>query len=265
MRGGGVAVVVVALQTVLQLALVGPALADEGEARKAMARGVAALAAGDASNALVEFQAAQKLVPNAPVPYRYAGRALEALGRWTEAIDSYHTYLRIRPLSKDASELRKRIESIRLRHLEGVVDVICSPEGVPILVDDGDQSVGVTPLRGLHLTKGAHRLTLRASGYVSKVLSVTVSAGATVQLQCELAPAPPKIVPPAVIVTPAPVLPRRDLTAPPPRRDAPSARPWYKRTWVWGVVGTALVAGGVSLYLTRPSFPSTVGGEVYFP
>ena len=106
----------------LQVALTAPSVADEGQAQKAMVRGMDALARGDATAALAEFQQAQTLAPGAPVPHRYAGKALEALGRWAEAITSYQTYLRIRPTSKDATEIRTRIDDIRNKHLEGIVD-----------------------------------------------------------------------------------------------------------------------------------------------
>src|SRR5690606_3939764 len=106
--------------------------------------------------ALAEFELAQRLVPQAPVPHRYGALALTALGRYDEAIASYEEYLRIRPDSGDAPAIRARIEALRAEHIEGVVDVLCSPAGALVTVDSASEPLGVTPVRNARLRKGSH-------------------------------------------------------------------------------------------------------------
>src|SRR5262245_779583 len=109
----------VGLAIVALAALAAPAHAStEDDARDAMARGVAALGTGDPARALTEFTLAIQLVPDAPVPHRYAGEALEQLGRWGEAVARYEAYLRIRPDARDADDVRTRLARIRTDHLE---------------------------------------------------------------------------------------------------------------------------------------------------
>jgi tetratricopeptide (TPR) repeat protein len=244
-----------------------PAWADEGEARDAMQRGVAALGRGDAADALVEFRKAEALVPEAPVPYRYAGEALEQLGRFEEAVASYSTYLSIRPDSKDAAEIRGRIDRINSEKLQGQVAVRCSPDGAEVFVDGAPTAAGVTPLEELHLSKGGHSLTVRAPGHVDKLLPIAITAGATTVVQCELSPIPPpRIEPPVVRPEPRtnPTLEPKPLRLPEPP-PPPPGKAWYQRKWVWAAAGAAVVAGGAAIWFAWPRLPDTQGGDIEFP
>jgi hypothetical protein len=243
------------------------AWADEGEARDAMQRGVAALARGAAADALIEFRRAEALVPEAPVPYRYAGEALEQLGRFEEAVASYSTYLAIRPDSKDAAEIRGRIERINSEKLLGQIAVRCSPDGAEVIVDGELTAAGVTPLEGLRLGKGNHTLTVRAPGHVDKQLPIAITAGATTVVQCELSPIPPpRIEPPPERPPRSPITRPSARPLPLPPEPARSPPAWYRKRWViWTAAGAAAVAGGAALYFAWPQLPDTEGGDIDFP
>jgi tetratricopeptide (TPR) repeat protein len=100
----------------------------EGEAKAAMKRGMAAFARRDAEAALAEYKKAQKLVPDANLPHRYAAEALVELERYEEAVQEYETYLRIKPDVSDAAEVQKRMDHARAR-IDGMIDLSSSPPG----------------------------------------------------------------------------------------------------------------------------------------
>ena len=233
-------------------ALAAPAHAStDDDARDAMARGVAALGTGDPARALIEFTLAIQLVPDAPVPYRYAGEALEQLGRWDEALARYDQYLRIRPDGRDADDVRARIARIRTEHLEGRVAIRCVPDGARVAIDGVE--VGVTPLVGLRIGRGAHTVEVVASDHVPKRLSITVTPGTEVLVPCKLDRLPPR--------GPSTVAPARAVV----RKVAPApAKPWYRRPWVWAVAGAVVIGGGVATYVAWPSLPRTAGGDIGF-
>jgi hypothetical protein len=230
------------------------ALADEAAARDAMARGTAALNAGNAEAALIEFRAAIAELPTAPVPYRYAGEALERLGRWAEAVASYQEYLRLRP---EADDIRGRIERITQVHLTGRLTVRCDPPDATVAIDG--TAAGQAPILERRLAIGDHTLDVAAPGRVARRLAVTVAPGASTLVECVLDRDP---VPPS---TAAPVL---DLSAAPAvTRPAPRRQPWYRKKWVWAIAG-AVVIGGTTAAILVPGAddpPDTAGGDIHFP
>jgi len=243
-----------ALAIAAVIALAGPAAAgNQEDAVAAMNRGVEALKANDVAGALEEFQRAIALVPEAPVPYRYAGDALERLGRWEEAIASYQSYLEKRPDSRDASEIRARIRRLEAEQLQGEIEVDCRPVGATVAIDD--RVVGVTPLAAVRMPRGDHIVLVAATGYLPKRLTARVQAGETWSADCDLDRLPPP--------TPRPRVDRAPPSA--KRRPPPVVRPWYLRRWVWAIAGTVVVAGGgTAAYLAWPRLPETRGGTVEF-
>src|SRR5262245_6322179 len=181
----------VGLAIVALAALAAPAHAStEDDARDAMARGVAGLGTGDPAGPLTETTRPITPVPEAPVPYRYAGEALEQLGRWDEAVARYEHYLAIRADARDADDVRARIARIRTAHLEGGVAIRCVPDGAQVQLDGTD--VGVTPLAGLRVARGAHTVEVRATDHVPKRLSITVTPGTELVVPCTLDRLPPR-------------------------------------------------------------------------
>src|SRR5258706_3352115 len=118
----------------------------EWEAQRAMERGMKARSRGDLASALTAFEEAQKLVPEANLPYRFGAEVLEALGRWEPAVQSYRRYLEIKPGVSDAEKVRAKIAELRALRLDGIVDVSCQPAGARVFLDGGAEPIGVTPL-----------------------------------------------------------------------------------------------------------------------
>ena len=154
------------------------------EAQSAMERGVQASQRGDSAAALLEFQAAQKLVPEAPLPHRFAAEALEGLGRFQEAVTEYEEYVRIKRDARDRLLVEKRIEDLVQKHLSGPFELRCLPEGANVSLDGS--SMGITPLRPISIRSGEHRLVVSKTGFRDFGLTFRVTAGKTTAVECAL-------------------------------------------------------------------------------
>jgi tetratricopeptide (TPR) repeat protein len=167
----------------------------ETEAKAAMKRGLAAFARRDAEAALAEYRKAQRLVPDANLPHRYAAEALVELERYEEAIQEYDTYLRIKPDVSDAAEIRRRMESARAK-IDGTIELSSSPPGASVFVDGNATMAGITPLKGLKLRRGPHTIVLQLSGRRDVGLSPVVRGGEALALAANFAePLPAAAVP----------------------------------------------------------------------
>jgi len=221
-------------------------------AEAAVQRGLEATARGDHAAALDAYYEAARLVPNANVPHKLAGEALEALGRWVDAMAEYDRYLALNPTGKAAPDVRARLDRIAQDHV-ATLEAQCAPDGAEVLLDG--RLVGVTPLGPVRvLAPGRYALEIRAVGRISQSESIQIAAGAAHVIRCELPPI--------------------SLNLPPPAPDAPnvdrvlaSPRPWYKRRAVLiPAVGVAVVGAIVGAYfLTRPGVPDSDGGAHSFP
>lgn len=236
------------------------------EAQRAMELGVAASARGDHEAALAQYLRAQALVPEANLPYRFAGEAYEKLARYDEAVASYTSYLRARATVRDADTIRARIVEIRTRHLEGVLDVVANPAGSAVFLDGSAASLGDTPLRDVAVRAGEHTVRVRYLGYREAQLTTRVVAGAKVVLQCELERLPPldTSLSLATATTTPPLAPSTGVES---NDRAPSTKPWFATWWVWTGAGAVVAAGVVTaIVLAAPHDPpATQGGVHRFP
>jgi tetratricopeptide (TPR) repeat protein len=235
----------------------------EWQAQRAMERGVKARSRGDLASALAAYEEAQRLVPEANLPYRFGAEVLEAMGRWEPAVRSYQRYLEIKPGVSDAAKVRDKIAELRALHLDGIVDVSCQPAGARVFLDGGREPIGTTPLQGFVATAGAHRLRIAAEGFHDAELEAPITAGGRLRLQCALERDAPPPSPPTLIA-PTPVAPT-PVAPPPPVMAQP--RRWYRHWAFWtgvGVTAAAVAVGvGVGVGMTAP--PSTEGGTHHFP
>jgi tetratricopeptide (TPR) repeat protein len=145
-----------------------------------MKRGLAAYGRHEPEAALTEFKKAERLVPDANVPHRYAAEALVDLERYEDAIDEYETYLRIKPDVSDAPHVRQRMEEARTR-IDATIDLSSSPPGASVFLDGNSTKSGDTPLT-LKVHRGSHSIALRLSGRHDVVLSPVVKGGQSVAL-----------------------------------------------------------------------------------
>ena len=234
-----------------------PSAAAQADAQRAMEKGLEAKQKGNVAEALAQYQKASLLVPEANLPHRFAGDALVALERWDEAVTEYETYLRIKPGVQDGAALRKRIDEIRMQHIEGTLDVECTPEGASVFVDDAKKPAGVTPLRGLRLHAGPHRVRLEADGYRPGTWTNPINAGSSRTLQCSLDR------------TSAPA----GATAAVPAADKPGApgksHGVLGSWWFWTGVGVVVAGATVTAVALASSGssadpPHTDGGAIHF-
>src|SRR4051812_14273612 len=141
-----------------------------------MKRGMAAFSRRDAEAALTEYKKAQRLVPDANLPHRYAAEALVELERYEEALREYEAYLRIKPDVSDAGEVRQRMDTVRAK-LDAFVDITSSPAGASVFVDGSSTKAGVTPVTALRLRRGSHTIVAQLPGRQDVVLSPVVRSG----------------------------------------------------------------------------------------
>lgn len=155
-------------------------------AQAAMQEGIAALSRGEARAALSAFRRAALLAPDAPLPHRYEAQALESLNLPLEAASAYEVYLRLRPDARDATAIVARIAELRKGPVkdEGILEIVSSPNGVAVLVDD--VFVGVTPQHNLEVKSGVHSVVLRKEGTADAFFYATVPPMGRVSFQWSL-------------------------------------------------------------------------------
>jgi hypothetical protein len=259
----------------------GPPPADEATRQRAKAKlgeGVELMKKNDPGAALTRFEEAYALVPSPKILYNF-GLAHQALGHKAAALSSYQRFLAGSTDAAPASVARAEQEIATLKGQLGAVHVSCSSAGAAILVDGA--RAGTAPLvEPVYLEPGEHDLVAELDGRRG-AQRIKVAAGATVHQAVEIAaaaPAPPTA--PALAAPGGPgggVLPNGGSTTAvvaPPLVDSgvgsgggDSARPLYRRPWLWGVVGgavvaivvTVLVVGGSSTEYPNPTMGSFPG------
>jgi tetratricopeptide (TPR) repeat protein len=215
---------VVALATIT----CGVAYADRvSDARDHYKRGLAAYGLGQFSEAALEYEAAFKLEPDPALLYN-AAQAHRLGGNAHRALELYQSYLRLfGDGSTNRSEVERHIADLK-KAVEAEKVAASTPPTKPIILTPLEKPPEVTPE-----LKSASRPALEpaAAQPAAQPLVPTKSK------------APPSSVP----------LARAEETR--------SARPWWKRGWVWGAVAGIAVAGvaigvGVALAPAKDPVPS---------
>jgi tetratricopeptide (TPR) repeat protein len=192
---------------------------DRSDALGELQRGVAAFRAGDYDDALRAFEAAQRLAPDKPNPYRWLALTQVQLGDCPAAVRNIEGFLaRVAPDEPRVAELQ------RLRELcqqTGILRVGSTPPQAALLIDGA--RAGTTPYTSLSMRAGEHTVEVSKSGYRSQSRTFTMTPGGehalTLQLQRE-------------------------------------ARPITRRWWFWtavGVVTAAAATGAVLVLMEDPS------------
>jgi hypothetical protein len=186
------------------------------DAQAHLDRGIAAFEKGDFLAAHAELEAANKLVPEKPNPYRWLALAEVQLGDCTRALANIEAFL----ARVDAGDPR-RAEMQRLRELcgrTGTVSIRTTPTRAQLRIDGAH--VGTAPYRSGAFAAGEHTVVADAPGYERLSRSLVVAPRSTVDLHLELSRPRtsivnrwwfvPAIVGATIIVTGAVILATRD-------------------------------------------------------
>src|SRR5262245_25227055 len=196
-------------------------------AEQAMQRGIAATARGEHEAALSAYREASKLVPDANLPHKLAGEALEALGRFPDAAAEYRRYIEIKPDAKGVVEVRARLDKLEREHI-ATLEVRCDLVGAFVELDG--KPIGKTPLAPITLVAPTKvTIALTALGHTKREEQIDVPAGVLTPYECKLEPVRSATPPPAGTAI--------DHRVPPPEPHEPK---WYRRWQI--IVPVALVA-----------------------
>ncbi|HUH02743.1 MAG TPA: PEGA domain-containing protein [Kofleriaceae bacterium] len=188
---------------------------DHAAALAELQRGVAAFRAGDYAGALPAFEAAQRLAPDKPNPYRWLALTRVQLGDCPGALVDIEGFLaRVPPDEPRVPEL------VRLRELcqqTGTLRVDSTPPNAALRIDGAQ--VGTTPYTSLSMRAGTHTVDASKPGFEAQSRSVSITAGGEHELHFPL---------------------------------ARTGRPLVRRWWFWtAVVGvTAAAAAGLAVALS---------------
>jgi len=158
--------------------------ATPSEAAKLKASGDDAMQRLDYAAALADYQKSYELEPNPALLYN-EGRALQALGRYPEALDQLEAFQRDAP-----PDLKARVPKLDqlVREMEGKVAKLIVQSNVPgarVLVRG--RTVGTTPVgRPLRLNAGRASIEVVADGYHPFKKSTVLPGGGTLEIDAKL-------------------------------------------------------------------------------
>lgn len=182
------------------LLVVAPASAQsptELEARALFEQGLAAAEAGAHADALTHFERSFTLVPRASTAFNVAVQQAR-LGRPRAALFALDALDALDPSPDD----RREADALRSRLRASLATLVLrvAPASAELLVD-GEPVAGDGSERTLALDPGAHRIELRAPGFVPHRRTLRVLAGASAEERVELAPVAPSRIETGVIET----------------------------------------------------------------
>jgi tetratricopeptide (TPR) repeat protein len=163
------------------------------EAARHFQHAVALYTEGDYRAALVEFQRAYTIVPNATVLYNI-GETHYQLQDYAAALTTFERYLgEAGPTESHREAVERELDVLRAR--VGYLDVATTPEGAEVSVDE--QPIGRTPLAAPVLVSiGRRRVLASLPGGASVARYVDVAVGDAVTLQLVVPPPPGGGTPP---------------------------------------------------------------------
>lgn len=226
-----VRVAVALVAAALAAAPAGDVRAERADGR--IAAGERAFSRGEFDAALAAFSAAYEETGMAALLYNIAMCQWE-LDRPADAVRTFRRYLRADGASlsaTDLAEIERVLGELRPRH--GDLDLEVAPAGARVTVDG--EEVGEAPFDDpVAVEPGVHQVRATAEGMEPALVTASVQAGETEEVEITLAP-------------PAPEAPVEELPPESPSDEGPRpARPlgW----WFWATTGlTAAAAVGLSI------------------
>ncbi len=199
---------------------------DEDRARELFRLGAEAFANEDYQSALEAFSLSFRLNPVLSVLYNIA-MCYRALFRYVESIETFEQYLaeggpripvdRAREVEALVREMEDLVGHLRLRVVPEAA--VVELDGEPVELPPGGEATDI------RLRPGHHVIRANAPEHREAVRQLDIGPGETSELAIELEPEP-------------------ETTAPPP-----PPTPWYRRWWVWTLIGGAVVATGLGVGL----------------
>jgi tetratricopeptide (TPR) repeat protein len=172
--------------------------------------------AGRYPDAAREFEEAFRLTGRVELLYNM-GRSYDRVGDSVRALAAYRRLLKEVPDSKDALEVKERIEA--LRHQVARLEVSSTVGGSAVRLDGAN--VGEAPLHALEVAPGKHAVEVAHEGYGTWRSQIAVNADED------------------QAVSGAPVSLVKVIRV-------EKKEPLYKRWWPWTIAAVVLVAGGVT-------------------
>ena len=232
-----------------------PSKAATDEGRERFKRGVALFRDGDFRAALIEFNRANEVAPNAKIHFNVAQTCLE-LQEYACALRAFERYLGEggADIPKQRRQESER-ELERLRKLVGSVTIISNKNGAEITLDDA--SIGRTPLAHPVLVgAGRHKITVSLAPLTPTTRVVDVAGGDEVDVAMDLVESLPVVPVETALVVDA--RPRPVASSEPPAESLPPSRTPF---WIGLVTTGALAAGagvtGVLALSAKSSLDST--------
>jgi tetratricopeptide (TPR) repeat protein len=192
-----------AFALILALGVALPALAGpEEEAEKEMGEGVALYKKKKYTEAIVAYQRALALVPDAAGPYRELGRCYWQLNRLDDAIDSFVEYLNLLPDAPERAEIEKSIAALKARLAtkeRALLSVESDPPGAMVYILDASgkaRAVGFTPLSDHPVDPRAASVRLSRPGYEETSKELKLKAGLSAELSLSLKASAKPVEPP---------------------------------------------------------------------
>ncbi len=161
------------------------------------------------------------------------GRALEALGRYPEALDTFERF--DREAAKDVRARVPKLDEIlaTTRARVTTLTVLVRPDGARVLLD-GVQ-LGLAPLAPARVNAGRATLEISADGHDTERREITLDGGARTALEVTLRRREAARAVNPVVPTPG------------NPADAGTTGPMTSRWWFWAGVGIVVVSGVVTV------------------
>lgn len=210
-------------------------------AKKAYKEAEAKFEKQDYAGALDLYKEADSLLPGERPKFKIAV-CLDKLGKVTEAVAAYQTFLDAKPdaekLKDPIAEANTRMDA--LKKTPGKVKVATVPEAPPnlkISVDGVEQPAG----NELSLAPGKHTIQVKADDFepASQEVEVAFAESKSVSLEMKKVEAPPP-PPPVAVVEPPPVKPVE-----PPKPPPPAPRSKVPAYVTLGFAGAGAVVGTI--------------------
>jgi hypothetical protein len=206
---------------------------------------------GRDQDALPLFQQAMKQ-RRTPKVLTQVGLCEQAMGLWVSAETHLHealAYAQDPWIQKNQPAIREALSFVQDRL--GDLEVWGTPAGATVAIDN--VTVAKLPMtNGVRVAVGNRILTISAPAFAEETRAIEVKSGAHVREHVVLVPVPAKRVivhpPNAEAPVEASVPLGTDAVPPMPAPEAADSGPFYTRWWFWTVVGSAVVAGGVTAY-----------------